>query len=118
MFFIGLVLGCLALLLFYLHRQGDNFKFTKTILSLLSLTIIANVSLAQNYTQSLIPGAQDGIGISNFLASWIITDSSWGKSWSIELFKNAYDTSLRVSLVVFLLFVASMVGETKGKGTY
>lgn len=118
MIVIGAVLGCLALLLFYLHKQGDNLKFTKIGFLLLILSIIANISLAQNYTQSLIPGANDGIGISNLLASWIITDSGWGKSWSIELFKKAYDTSMGVSLGVLLLFVASIVVESRGKWRY
>lgn len=111
MLFVGLVLVFVALLLFYLYRQADSLKFTKTVLPLLILSIMANISLAQNYTQSLIPGANDGIGISNFMASWIITDSGWGDSWSVELFKKAYDTSMGVSLIVLLSFVVSMVME-------
>lgn len=81
------------------------------VLSLLSIT--ANISLAQNYTHSLVPGVHDGIGIANKIAYWIITDDDWGNRWSVELFKTFYDRSSSLLILVIILFVLSIVVETR-----
>jgi hypothetical protein len=115
MVFVGLVIIIIIGLFIYLSRISDHFKFSKTTLVMLLFSIIANVSLAQNYTHSSIPGAWDGIGISNKIAYWIITDSDWGMRWSVELFKKFYETSVTVMILVTILFVLSMVLETRIK---
>jgi len=66
--------------------------------------------LAQNYTKSLIPGVHDGIGISNKIAYWIITDDH---TWSAELFLNYYDRSTTLLIIAILLFVFSIVIESR-----
>ncbi len=97
MIFIGLVIITVIVYFVSLIKQSDNYKLSKTILIIFLFSILANVSLAQNYTQSLIPGIQDGIGISNKLSYWIITDAGWGSHWSKELFKTAYNYSNAVA---------------------
>jgi len=94
----------------YLYKISDNFKFSKTTLIFLLLSITANISLAQNYTKSLIPGVHDGIGISNKIAYWIITDDH---TWSAELFLNYYDRSTTLLIIAILLFVFSIVIESR-----
>jgi len=46
----------------YLCKISDNFKFSKTTLIFLLLSLTANISLAQNYTNSMIPGVQMELG--------------------------------------------------------
>jgi TRAP-type C4-dicarboxylate transport system permease large subunit len=113
MVFVSLLFIVVVGLFIYLSRLSDNFKFSKTMLVFSLLSITANISLAQNYTHSLVPGAHDGIGISNKIAYWIITDDEWGNRWSVELFKTFYDRSSILLILVIILLVFSIVIETK-----
>jgi len=113
MVFVSVFLIVVIGLFIYLSSLTDNFKFSKTMLVLALLSITANISLAQNYTHSLVPGVNDGIGISNRIAYWIITDDNWGNRWSVELFKMFYDRSSILLLLVIILFVLSLVVETR-----
>jgi hypothetical protein len=88
----------------YLGRNKDG-KYSTGILPLLLFSIVANVALSQNYTQSLIPEANDGIGISNSLAAFLISE----EHWSHELFKTYYLNSTSISIVlivVYMIFLA------------
>lgn len=96
MLFVSLAIIAATGLFVYLLRLSDNFKFSKTTLILLLLSIIANISLAQNYTNSLISNANDRISVSNKISYWIITDHDWGMTWSVELFKKFYEISSTV----------------------
>jgi hypothetical protein len=113
MVFVSLQFIVVVGLFIYLSRLSDNFKFAKTMLVVSLLSIMANISLAQNYTHSLVPGTHDGIGISNKLAYWIITDDDWGNRWSVELFKMFYDRSSTLLILAIILFVFSIVIETR-----
>ncbi len=115
MIFVGLVIIMVIVYFVYLLKQSDNYKFSKMILIIFLFSILANVSLAQNYTQSLIPGIQDGIEISNKLAYWIITDESWGSHWSKALFRTAYNYSTVVAGITLILFSVSLMKESKRK---
>lgn len=115
MVFIGLVIFITMVLLVFLYKRSDKFKFSKTLLVPFMVSILANVSLAQNYSQSLIPGIQDGIGISNKLAYYIITDDGWGINWSKELFKRVYDYSIIISGIIIILFILVLLIESKLK---
>jgi hypothetical protein len=115
MVFIGLVIIIAIVFFVFLHKQAHNYKFSKTILILFIVSVLANVSLAQNYTQSLIPGIEDGIGISNKLAYYIITDEGWGNYWSRDLFYRAYDYSITISGIIIILFIISLFLESKRK---
>lgn len=115
MFFVILIVLSLILIFAYLCRQKDNFKGSKTLLALVITNITVNINLAQNYTQSLIPNLSDGIGISNIIASWIITDEDWGRTWSIELFKRAYDLSSYILVLSVIFFVIALLRESRAK---
>jgi hypothetical protein len=95
-FFIGL----------YLAIQ-KKLKFSTALLPLLLFSILANVALAQNYTQSLIAEANDGLGISNKLAYVLIGENRWSQ----ELFQSSYNFSTNVSLVLLLTYSLILISE-------
>ena len=103
-----------SLLLFFvfiviLRKKSDKLKsYSQPTLVLFLFSLLINVSLAQNYTTSLIPEGHDGIGISNFLAYLVITDEV---RWSIELFKNYYNISSIVSFFLLILYVVLLIVE-------
>ena len=77
------------------------------------LSIIVNVALAQNYTQSLLPyPINDGVGVSNLLALLVIGQENWSKS----LFKTTYDYSTVVSIVLLVLYSILLIVEKKSNG--
>jgi hypothetical protein len=86
----------------YLAIQ-KKIKFSTALLPLLLFSILANVALAQNYTQSLIPEANDGLGISNWLAYFLIGEDRWSQ----EKFLSSYNFSTNFAMV--LLFSYSNV---------
>ena len=95
-FFIGL----------YLAIQ-KKLKFSTALLPILLFSILANVALAQNYTQSLIVEANDGLGISNTLAYFLIGEDGW----SLELFQSSYNFSTTVSLALLLSYSLILISE-------
>jgi hypothetical protein len=80
-------------------------KFSTAVLLLLLFSILSNIALAQNYTQSVIPEANDGIGISNSLAYFLISEDRW----SIELFQSAYNFSTAISNVLLLFYMITLI---------
>lgn len=82
-------------------------KFSTALLPLLLFSIVANVALAQNYTQSLIPGANDGMGISNLLAYFLIGEDRW----SHELFRSAYSFSTTITIILLIAYSLILVIE-------
>ncbi len=82
-------------------------KFSTALLPLLLFSIVANVALAQNYTQSLIPEANDGMGISNLLAYFLIGDDRW----SHELFRSAYNLSTTITILFLIAYSIILVLE-------
>ncbi|MCB8817497.1 hypothetical protein [Desulfosporosinus shakirovi] len=113
MVFVSVLIIVVVGLFIYLSSLTDNFKFSKTMLVLSLVSIMANISLAQNYTHSLLPGVHDGIGISNKIAYWIITDDDWRNRWSVELFKMFYDRSAILLILVISMLVLSIVIESR-----
>ena len=99
------VLFCLFL--FIASKRDVANLHSKSILFILLISIIINISLAQNYTNSQIPN--DGIGISNTLAYLIITDDGWGRFWSVEVFRSAYNISTRVTIGLLILFGVTLL---------
>ncbi len=86
---------------------NKTIKFSSSILILLIFSIITNVALAQNYTQSLIPEANDGLSISNRLAYMIIGEDRW----SHELFESTYNTSTILSIVLIVVYLLTLIVE-------
>jgi len=113
MIFLSTIIILHLILFLVLCRYRNKNKFSHPILALLIFSVIASTSLAQNYTNSLISGIHDGIGISNTVASWIITDSGWGRQWTVSLFKSAYDISALISVVLLILYLIVFAVEAK-----
>lgn len=90
---------------------NKTIKFSSSILLLLLFTIITNVALAQNYTHSLIPEANDGLGISNLLAYMIIGEDRWSQ----ELFKSTYNISTILSIVLLIVYLITLILEKFSK---
>ncbi|WP_459930393.1 hypothetical protein [Desulfosporosinus burensis] len=81
-------------------RLQHKFRFFDPLLPLIILSVIASLSLGTNYTAAAIPSLNDGIGIHNFLAYWIIGEDNW----SIALFKNYFEYSLVVSIILLIVY--------------
>jgi len=112
--FVTIVCLLLAALLTFLVITAGNKKerlegISKVIIIALFFSILVNVSLAQNYTQSLVPEANDGIGISNWLAELIITDDGWGQHWSQELFLKFYRYSTNITIFLLVLYMGVLI---------
>lgn len=92
------------ILIFALQKK---VKFSTALLPLLLFSIVANVALGQNYTQSLIPEANDGMGISNILAYFLIGDDRW----SHELFLSRYEISTNITIVLLIVYSLILILE-------
>ncbi|MBT2636651.1 hypothetical protein J7E37_01780 [Bacillus sp. ISL-39] len=75
----------------------------------IALSILAAVSLSQNYTQSLISEANDGIGISNKMAYWIIGEDGWSQ----EMFKYVFELSIHISIILIASYPIVLMLESK-----
>jgi hypothetical protein len=73
------------------------------------LFLLAVACLAQNYTQSLISEANDGIGISNQVAYWIIGEDGWSRA----LFRRMFEQSINFTLFLFLAYPLVLMVESK-----
>ena len=85
---------------FLIKRQmGKEFRISKELMPLILICVISTICLGVNYVAAAIPSLNDGIGIHNFLAYWIIGEDNW----SIKLFKDYFNISVYLSL--FLIFM-------------
>jgi len=83
--------------------------FSSAVLPLVLFSIVACVSLGQNYTQSLIPRGEDGIGISNFLARYLLPEDQWSK----ELFLSRFELWIGISIGLLLVYFVVIVFEKR-----
>ncbi|MBM7619690.1 carbon starvation protein CstA [Bacillus tianshenii] len=105
-----LVIGSVVLF----KRFGVKNSFSKGVALAIALSILAVVALAQNYTQSLIPEANDGMGISNSVAYWIIGE----ERWTNEMFQSFFEKSTYLTLVLIVAYPLVLAVEArKGKKT-
>ncbi|MVO99741.1 hypothetical protein EDM21_09390 [Paenibacillus sp. N10] len=74
---------------------------------LIICSLLSNISLSQNYMKSLIPEANDGIGISNRISYWIIGEGNWSQ----ERFKMLYEQSVLITIILLLTYVFTLVFE-------
>jgi len=86
---------------------GREFEISKALIPLILFALISTICLGINYTASAVPALNDGIGIHNFLAYWIIGDDHW----STRLFKEYFDSSVYTTL--FLTFLYSVLALVK-----
>ena len=104
MIFVILVLYAIIALLFISKKK---MKVSQAVIPMIAFSILSSVALGQNYTVSLIPEANDGIGISNFLAKFLLPDNYWTK----EMFLSRFDLYLGISIVLILLYFIFVVVE-------
>lgn len=84
-----------------------KLKISQAVLSITLFTIVASVALGQNYTQSLIQEANDGIGISNFLATVLLPESHWTR----EIFLSRFELFLGISIAFIVIYIVTVVIE-------
>ena len=82
------------------RRLQEKFRLFKALIPLILLSLLISISLGINYVASAIPSINDGIGIHNFLASWIIGEDQW----SIGLFKSYFDYSIIINIILITAY--------------
>ena len=106
MIFVVLVLyGIIAGILV----SKQKLKISQAFIPMIAFAILSSVALGQNYTVSLIPEANDGIAISNFLAKFLLP----GDSWSVEMFLSRFELYLGISIALILLYFIFVVIERR-----
>ncbi len=82
------------------RRFRQEFRLSNALLVLILFSLIVSISLGVNYVAAAIPSINDGIGIHNFLAYWIIGDDRW----TLSLFKSYFNYSLATNIILLLLY--------------
>ncbi len=106
------LLGCLlfvAVSVVVLGKLGVLYPYSKGIALATGLSLLAIVCLAQNYTQSLIPEANDGIGVSNQVAYLIIGEDGWSK----DNFRKSFEQSVYFTLFLLAAYPLVLMVESK-----
>lgn len=88
-----------------------KMRISQALLPMMAFTIVLSVALGQNYTMSLIPEVNDGIGISNFLAAFLLPE----EGWSTEMFLSQFELYLSASIVLIVLYAVVVIIENKVK---
>ena len=104
MIFVILVLYAIIALLFISKKK---MKVSQAVIPMIAFSILSSIALGQNYTVSLIPRANDGIGISNFLAKFLLPNDYWTK----EMFLSRFELYLGISIALILLYFIFVVVE-------
>ena len=108
------LLGCLifvAVSAIILRKIGAMHPYSIGIALAIGLSLLAVICLAQNYTQSLIPEANDGIGVSNPVAYLIIGEDGWSK----DLFRKSFEQSIYFNLFLFIAYPLVLMVDSKFK---
>ena len=106
--FIAIVLISWDVYVLILSKKlKEKLRFSKELIPLIFINLLSSVSLGVNYIASAVPSLNDGIGIHNFLAYWIIGEDNW----SIGLFKTYFDYSVCIGLFLILLYCVLRLTE-------
>lgn len=101
MWFILITLILWVIYTFLMKKNfGKEFEISKALVPLILISLISTICLGVNYVASAVPSLNDGIGIHNFIAGWIIGDDNW----SVQLFKSYFDISVYASLLLTLIY--------------
>lgn len=101
-----IILLYVIIIVFFIIK--NSMKISTALLPLLFFSTLSNVALSQNYTQSLISESNDGIGVSNFLSSFILPDDYWSQ----ELFHSSYELTTNLSLLLLIGYILTIVVES------
>lgn len=111
MLFILLSLVFIIVSMMIFKRFAVRNPCSKGILLAFFVTAVVAICLAQNDTQSQIPGAADGIGISNSVAYWIIGEDGW----TADKFRNAFENAIYFALFLIFAYPVVVAVESKPK---
>nr|WP_312580082.1 hypothetical protein [Sedimentibacter sp.] len=91
-----------------IHKYGKPLTWSQKVTPLLMLSIITTIDLAVNFVTA---GSyfDDGIKINGFLSKLIIVEDSW----SLDLFKGYYMTSMYITLAIFLMYCIMFFVDSK-----
>ncbi|SDN02782.1 hypothetical protein SAMN05518871_10390 [Psychrobacillus sp. OK028] len=103
MVFIILLYGIIA----GVFISKRKMKMSQAVIPMIAFAILSSVALGQNYTISLIPEVNDGIGISNFLAAFLLPEDGWTK----EMFLSKFELFLGISIALILLYFLVIIVE-------
>ncbi len=104
MIFVILALyGILAV--FFISKR--KIKMSQAVIPMIAFAILSSAALGQNYTVSLIPEANDGIGVSNFLASFLLP----ADGWTTEIFLSKFESYLMISIALILIYFIMVIVE-------
>ncbi|MEH7247974.1 hypothetical protein V7114_14450 [Neobacillus niacini] len=103
MVFIILLYGIIA----GVFISKRKMKMSQAVIPMISFAILSSVALGQNYSTSLIPEVNDGIGISNFLAAFLFPEDGWTK----EMFLSKFELYLGISIAFILLYFLLVIVE-------
>ncbi|MDR7314695.1 hypothetical protein [Brevibacillus nitrificans] len=108
-----LTVGIAFLLVFVLFKKfGVTRPFSRLALLSLIFCVLATACLGVNYVQSLLPGLQDGIAVSNALASFIIGEDQW----SHEKFLQYFEGFMATSVLLMVFYIIALIGESRTRG--
>lgn len=105
---------CIALLLVLVlfKKCGVTRPFSRLVLLSLLFCVLATACLGVNYVQSLLPGLQDGIAVSNTLASFIVGE----EQWSQEIFFQYFEGFMTTSMILMALYIIALMWESRTRG--
>lgn len=89
---------------------GVRRPYSKGVLLAFLIAVVAAVCLAENAVTSLVPEANDGIGISNPVAWWIIGEDGWSR----ERFRAWFENTVYLALALIAVHPAVLALETRG----
>jgi hypothetical protein len=92
-----LVLYCMISGVFISKRK---MKMSQTVLPMIAFAILSSVALGQNYTTRLIPEVNDGIGSSNFLATFLLPEDGWTNAMFLSKFELYLGISIEEEAVI------------------
>ncbi|RNB83892.1 hypothetical protein EDM59_15355 [Brevibacillus nitrificans] len=105
---------CIALLLVLVlfKKCGVTRPFSRLVLLSLLFCVLATACLGVNYVQSLLPGLQDGIAVSNTLAAFIVGE----EQWSQEKFFQYFEGFMATSVILMGLYIIALMWEFRTRG--
>ncbi|SFS72616.1 hypothetical protein SAMN04488601_102248 [Paenibacillus sp. 453mf] len=96
--------------LYLFKKVGFKYYLSLTFCLLTLLSLLANISLSQNYSQNLRPDLQDGgYTIGSSIARLILPDDRW----SLEMFHTYFNVSLMLTFILIIFIVVCLLVERK-----
>ncbi|MFC4775251.1 hypothetical protein ACFO9Q_00450 [Paenibacillus sp. GCM10023252] len=108
LYLVGSVVFVLLSMAVFL-KAGVKEPFSRCLLMSISVALLAVICLTHNYLSSLSPDLQDGIGISNKVAYWIIGEDGW----SVARFRSSLEQSSYGTIILIVAYPMVVVLESR-----